>query len=323
MAKLSGLRGVYSAQWIPVAADGKVDRTALRLHLRWERSQGVAGVLALGSTGEFPFFTLDERKEIVAMLAELGEGLQLIVNVSDIRPAAAVELARSSREAGAIAVALMPPMFFPVSPADMLAYFLHVADGTELPVMLYNFPELTGKRIPLEVVAAFADRAAMAGIKQSGAEFEYHRELIALGREKGFAVMSGADTRLPEAFEMGATGCIGGLVNIVPDLMVGIYRAIQEGRPEDATTAAARMTGIGRVIDQLTFPQNVAAGLVARGFHPGVPKSILSAESIGLAARITADLGLLFQEWRLTTDAAAAWAGNSGRSDFPFTRHPT
>jgi 4-hydroxy-tetrahydrodipicolinate synthase len=111
-------------------------------------------------------------------------------------------------------------------------------------------------------------------------------------------------------------------VNIVPDLMVGIYRAIEAGRPQDATTAAARMTGIGRVIDQLTFPQNVAAGLAARGFHPGVPKSILSAESGELAARITAELGLLFQEWRLTTGAAAAWAGNSGPSVLPFSRYP-
>ena len=73
----------------------------------------------------------------------------------------------------------------------MLAYFLHVADVVDLPVMLYNFPELAGKRIELETIAAFAEQAQMIAFKQSGAEFEYHRELIALGREKGFVVMSG------------------------------------------------------------------------------------------------------------------------------------
>ncbi|MBI2497233.1 MAG: dihydrodipicolinate synthase family protein, partial [Opitutae bacterium] len=85
--------------------------------------------------------------------------------------------------------------------------------------MLYNFPELSGTRINLETVAAFAQRAGMAGIKQSGGEFAYHRDLVALGRERNFSVFSGSDTRLPEVFALGVDGCIGGLVNIVPDLM--------------------------------------------------------------------------------------------------------
>src|SRR5437763_14056073 len=110
----------------------------------------------------------------------------------------------------------------------MLAYFLHVADEVGLPVMLYNFPELTGKRIDLPTIAAFADRAPMCAIKQSGGEFAYHADLVALGREKHFAVMSGADTRLPEVFALGAAGCIGGLVNIVPELMITIDRICRQ-----------------------------------------------------------------------------------------------
>ena len=109
--------------------------------------------------------------------------------------------------------------------------------------MLYNFPELAGKRIELPTIAAFAERAPMIAIKQSGGEFEYHHELIALGREKGFVVMSGADTRLPEVFELGAAGCTGGLVNIVPELMVHIYRVCGEGEPGDATDGGGARCG--------------------------------------------------------------------------------
>lgn len=113
--------------------------------------------------------------------------------------------------------------------------------------------------------------------------------------------MSGADTRLTEAFDLGASGCIGGLVNIVPELMVHIYEACRDGRPEDAAKDAARMTELGKVIDQLTFPPNVAAGLVARGFAPGPSKSILSPHSQQLSRRITADLSELFDRWELGT----------------------
>jgi 4-hydroxy-tetrahydrodipicolinate synthase len=226
--------------------------------------------------------------------------------VSDIRPRAAIEIGRHAKALGLPAIALMPPPFFPVSQADMLAYFLHVAEAVGLPVMLYNFPELTGKRIDLPTIAAFAERAPMCAIKQSGGEFKYHPELIALGREKNFVVMSGADTRLPEVFALGAAGCIGGLVNIVPELMIAIERICRQRQPGEVAKPAAAMVEVGRIIDQLTFPLNVAAGLEARGFNPGTPKTIVSPESRGLYAKIVAELVALFRNHGLELAPAAA-----------------
>jgi 4-hydroxy-tetrahydrodipicolinate synthase len=294
-------RGIYSAQWLPTDALGRLDRASLAAHLAFERRAGIGGVLALGSTGEFPHFTLDERKAALETVAELASPLPVIVNVSDIRPRAAIDLGRHAQSLGAAAIALMPPMFFPVSPADMLAYFLHVSDAVGLPVMLYNFPELAGKRIEPATIAAFADRAPMIAIKQSGGQFDYHRDLVALGREKDFVVMSGADTRLPEAFALGATGCIGGLVNVVPDVMVRIDRVCRQGQPGDPPSAA--MEEVGRIIDRLTFPLNVAAGLEARGFDPGAPKSIVSPASRALYESIVAELAALFDRRGLARTA--------------------
>jgi 4-hydroxy-tetrahydrodipicolinate synthase len=282
-------KGVYSAQWIPTDASGRIDRSALARLIAFERGHGIHGILALGSTGEFPQFSLDERKVALELVAELAAGLPVIANVTDIRPRAAVELGKRAKALGLPAIGLMPPMFFPVSPADQLAYFLHVADLVDLPVMLYNFPELTGKRIDLKTVAAFADRAPMCAIKQSGGEFGYHRDLIALGKDKGFAVMSGADTRLAEVFGLGAAGAIGGLVNIVPDLMVRIYQACNAGCADRIADTSAQMVEVGRLVDQLTFPLNVAAGMEARGLPTGVPKMIVSPESHLLYQKIVGE----------------------------------
>ena len=295
--------GIYSAQWIPTDANGRVDRASLATHLEFERRAGISGVLALGSTGEFPFFTLDERKTALDIVAELAAPLPVIANISDIRPSDAIELGLHAKALRLRAVALMPPMFFPVSQADTLAYFLHVADVVDLPVMLYNFPELTGKRIELATIAAFAEQAQMIAFKQSGAEFEYHRDLVALGREKGFVVMSGSDTRLPEAFLLGAGGAIGGLVNIVPELMVHIDHVCRLRQQGDVTETAETMREVGRIIDQLTFPLNVAAGLEARGFNPGTPKSVVSPESRGLHKKIVVELRALFERHGLARGA--------------------
>ncbi len=299
MSSSLSLGGIYSAQWIPVDKHGHVDRVSLGAHVEFERRNGISGVLALGSTGEFPRFSVAERKNVLSIVAELASPLPVLANVSDIRPAAAIELGKFARELGLPGVALMPPVFYPLSQADLLAYFLHVADGIGLPVMLYNFPELAGNRIDLKTVAAFAERAPLLGIKQSGGEFAYHRDLIALGREKRFAVMSGADTRLTEVLGLGAAGCIGGLVNIVPDLMVSLVRAHQGTSGSDPAETGRRLIEVGQIIDRLTFPLNVGAGLEARGFNPGPPKAIVSAESMQIYREIVHELRARFDAWNL------------------------
>ena len=298
--------GVFAALWIPTDKEGRLLRGALAAHLAWLRSCGVQGVLALGSTGEFPRFDLEQRKALLSTIAELAAPMKVIANVSDLRHEVSAELARHARSLGLSGISIMPPSFYPVSQDDQLAFFLHVAEAAELPVMLYNFPELTCNRIGLETISAFADRAPMAGIKQSGAEFSYHKELIALGREKGFCVFSGADTRLAEVFGLGATGCIGGLVNMVPEYMVSIFRACHKGSSEDITLACARMREVGALVDSLTFPWNVSAGLVARGFEAGHPKSIVSSSSAKIHATIVFELRTRFEAWGLPLPKIAA-----------------
>ena len=292
-------RGVFAALWLPTDQDGNLLRDELARNLAFLKRHGVTGVLALGSTGEFPQFNLEQRKRALATVVELAAPLEVIVNVSDIRPKAVAELGRFARELGLSAIAVMPPGFFPSRQDDALAHFQHAAETSQLPTFLYNFPELTGTRINLETVAAFADTGCMAGIKQSGGEFGYHRELIALGREKGFSVFSGADTRLPEVFEMGADGCIGGLVNLAPDLMVHLYRVCREGAAGDVNPAFDQLKVIGASIDRLTFPLNVAAGMEARGLEPGVPKAIVSQSSREIYRTIVHELRAQLLDWKL------------------------
>jgi dihydrodipicolinate synthase/N-acetylneuraminate lyase len=292
-------RGILAALWLPTDADGRLLRADLERNLAFLKSHEISGVLALGSTGEFPQFEIEERKRALELVAELAAPLPVIANISDIRPRAVAELGRFAKRIGLPGVAIMTPGFFPSSQDDILAHFLHAADSSGLPTFLYNFPELTGTRVNLETVAQFADRANMAGIKQSGREFEYHRQLIALAKERKFSVFSGSDTRLPEVFGLGADGCIGGLVNIAPELMVHLYRVCREGRPGNVSPAFERLKEIGAIIDRLTFPLNVAAGMEARGLATGAPKAVVSSASQRIYQQIVAELGERFAAWNM------------------------
>ena len=291
--------GILAALTIPTDANGRLMKRALATHLSWLRAKGIHGVLALGSTGEFPRMSVEQRKAVLEAVAELAAPLPVIANISDINPSIVAELGRFARRLKLSGVAVMPPNFFPCSAADQLAFFEFAADAAQLPVMLYNFPELTCNRIGLDTIAAFADRHPMAGIKQSGGEFGYHTELIRLGKQKNFVVYSGADTRLPEVFKLGAVGCIGGLVNIVPELMVEQFNVYRKGLPGRLEPTATRMREVGAIVDRLTFTLNVTAGVEARGFEVGTPKMIVSDLSKKIYAGIITDLRKRFAEWEL------------------------
>ena len=81
--------------------------------------------------------------------------------------------------------------------------------------------------------------------------------------------------------------------------MVSIYNARETGNRRATSADAAKMKTIGRIIDRLMFPLNVAAGMEARGFDPGAPKTVVSAESARLYREIVADLRRTFKSWDL------------------------
>lgn len=291
--------GIIAALTIPVDIDGQPLRAALAFHLNWLRERGVDGVLALGSTGEFLRLDVPARKAALATIAELAEPLPVLANISDIRYQNMVELGHFARDLGLPGVAVMTPSFYPVSDADQLAFFERASAAFGGDMMLYNFPEHTGNRIALETVVAFAECAPLRGFKQSGGEFSYHEQLIPLGQEKGFSVFSSADTRLPDSLALGAAGCIGGLVNFMPEEMVAIFNIARRGASGDIETHRARLIEARQCIDRLTFPLNITAGLEARGLETGVPKTILSETSRRLYAEVVRDLQILFEKWNL------------------------
>ena len=292
-------QGIFPALWSPTDREGRVIEAELRNNLRFMIERRVHGILALGSTGEFLQLDPDQWRRLLEVTLETVASLPVMVNISDIRPKIVAERAEFAREAGAAAVTILPPYFFPVAQPDLVEFFVRAGEAAKLPLFLYNFPERTGNRIALETAAAVADRIELAGIKQSGAEFEYHKALVALGRERDFVVMTGSDTRLEEAMSLGVAGCVSGLSNAVPELTVEIYNAVKQGDRERASDATQRMQAIGKLVDRIEFPFNIAAIIEARGLTTGHPKTVVSASTHGRYQNLIEEFRTLFREWNL------------------------
>lgn len=291
--------GLLAALWIPTDEQSLLLRPALGRHLDWLKARGLHGILALGSTGEFARMNLDQRETVLAAVVELAAPLPVIANISSLRLEDVVDLGQAAKSLGAVGVALMPPGFFPLAQEDILEFFLRAADRIDLPFYLYNYPEVTGNRIGLDVISEFADRAPMVGIKQSGAELAYHDDLIALGREKNFSVFTAADPLLARYLDKGAAGCLGGLANFLPEAMLEVFTACRAGHSETAAEASARLARVGDILSPLLLPMNARAGMEARGFETGALKTVVSAQTTARYQTIVQNLRHAFAEWQL------------------------
>lgn len=268
--------GLFPALWTPTDADGHVRRAELADQVRFLRAAGADGVMALGSTGEFVQLDVPERLEVLRAVAETAPGWPLIANCSDTSPRRMLAMAAGARAGGATAIALLPPWYFASAGADVAEFMIRGAEAAGLPLMVYNFPERTGHRLSLETIARVCDRAPVIGLKQSGAEFSYHRELAALARERNFVLITGADSRIAEAFELGARGVVSGLANAIPEFVVETMRAARTGGVPAAAVGTARIAEFAAELRGLEFPLDVAAAMQGRGRPTGELKQIIS-----------------------------------------------
>jgi dihydrodipicolinate synthase/N-acetylneuraminate lyase len=275
LSTMHTLSGVFCALWTPTDRHGGVLWPALERNLQFVVDSGIHGFMALGSTAEFPHLSITQRKEILARIVRTQ--LPVIANVSDVSHRAAIDLALHAKQVGAVAIALLPPWFFPASQADLADFFISVARTSGMPLALYNFPEVSGKKIELETIKRVAGEVRVLAVKHSGADFNYHHDLLRLGQECSFSVLTGWDTRLAECLKMGCAGTVSGLSNAVPDILVRLYGKVQ--KKENAPDETALMSELAERMAQVEFPYNVKAAIAARGFETGEPKNPVSSET--------------------------------------------
>lgn len=272
-------QGIWVALWTPTDEKESLLEEPIRQHLDFLIDSGVTGIVVGGSTGQFPYLTVNTRKHLLQLVRQRVGDHRVMVNISAQRPADVANLATDTSQTDVSAVMLLPPSFYAFSQHDIAHYLTHMAAIAKRPLMLYNFPECVRNNIELDTIKEVSHHVNLVGIKHSGANFDYHIPLIALGRDLGFEVITGADSRLAEALSLGVVGSIGALSNAIPELMVKLHQSFQQGDDVAVDQTTNQITNVHQLMNQLLFPINTAALMKARGFNPGTTKEILSPET--------------------------------------------
>ncbi|MEO7141977.1 MAG: dihydrodipicolinate synthase family protein [Bryobacteraceae bacterium] len=228
------LRGIIPPLATPLLDRDTVDRPALESLIENMIAAGVAGLFALGTTGEAPGLSYRLRAEILDHVCSIAAGrVPVLVSITDTSAVESLNFARLAVKAGASGLVLAPPYYFTMSQSELLSYLKRLAPELPLPVYLYNIPSLTKTQYAAATVRAAADLDNVYGVKDSSGDMQYFAELLrALADRPDFAVLCGPEELLAAAIAMGAHGGIAGGSNLSPELYVSLYRAAVSGDAE-------------------------------------------------------------------------------------------
>jgi 4-hydroxy-2-oxoglutarate aldolase len=295
------LRGVMLPFTTTFDDDGGVDVRALRSNVeRWNKT-GVAGYVALGSTGERVH--LGEReylKVIEAGRACVPEQMAYVVGAGQQSTQATIEEVRGVAAAGADAALVITPHFYRAEMTHhaLVNHYLAVADASPVPLLLYSVPSFTNVSLAPETIARLSEHENIIGVKDSSGDILNLAETVSLVPES-FAVLTGNGRALYPALCVGAKGAILAIGCIAPRLSVAIYEAFQAGEHGRAREMQQQLTRLTRAISGRYGISGLKAALDMLGYEGGrvrAPLQDAGDEARREIADILKETGLLTVE---------------------------
>ena len=251
----------------PLKSDGSVDGAAIIRLVEYVLGGGVSGLLPLGSTGETAALDEPSRRQILRAVIQAAAGrVPVICGVAQSTLASVRAEVQAAADAGADAVLVAPPFYYPMSQPAVLDFYRRVAEGARLPLLVYNIPQFTKVVAEPATVATLALEGVIAGIKDSSRDFEYFEGVCVATRDvPAFRVFTGSDTMLLASLVMGGTGTICGAGNVAPHWVVSIYEHFKAGDLQAARSSQERLYPLVAALREGIFPLAIKAALHALG----------------------------------------------------------
>jgi 4-hydroxy-tetrahydrodipicolinate synthase len=255
--------GIVPPLITPLCGRDTLDIAALERQLERVIAGGVAGVFALGTSGEAPSLSLRLREEVVRETCRIvGERVPVLVGVTDTCLAHSLTLARAAADHGAQAVVMTSPFYFPLAQAELETLARTLAAESPLPVVLYNIPQFARNGFAADTIRRLLDEPRIVGLKDSSGDLAYFRDLCALARARpDWTVLMGPEALLAEAIAAGGHGGVNGGALIWPEVFVELCRAARSGEQARVAVLQTQVVKLGRIYHASDHPAAVFKAL--------------------------------------------------------------
>ena len=193
---------------------------------------GVDGIVVLGSTGEFPHLTMDQKKSLAKAAAEtIGNRCRLILGIGASCLAETVEFAKYAEGLGIREVMVVSPYYFELSQTMIEAYYGELAKKISQDIIIYNFPGRTPHNIAAETIYRLASKYPnIIGVKDTVDSVTHTRQIIRKLRPEfpDFQIYCGTDEHFSFNVMSGGNGNIGGISNFAPEVGAAMVQALKD-----------------------------------------------------------------------------------------------
>ena len=199
---------VVTAMVTPFTEDGTLDLDAAAELARWLADHGSDGLVVSGTTGEGPVLTDDEKVDLWRAVAQ-AVTIPIVAGTGSNDTAHSVELTRRAEECGVAGALVVTPYYNRPSQSGLEAHFRAVAGSSELPVLIYDIPVRTGRKVSHDVLVRLAREVPqVVGVKDAAGDVAGTARLVAAAPDS-FEVYSGDDGLTLPLLSVGAVGVIG------------------------------------------------------------------------------------------------------------------
>ncbi|HEY4202146.1 MAG TPA: 4-hydroxy-tetrahydrodipicolinate synthase [Devosiaceae bacterium] len=223
------LRGSITALITPFA-DGAVDEKAFSAFVDWQITEGIHGLVPMGTTGENPAVTHDEHRRVIEICVDVAnKRVPVVAGAGSNSTAEAVALTQFSEKIGADAILSVVPYYNKPNQEGLFQHFSAVAKATSLPVVLYSVPGRTVVDLTVDTIARLREaHDNIVAVKDATSDMaRVTAQRAKLGND--FILLSGEDISALGFNAHGGHGCISVTANVAPKLTAQFQNACQQG----------------------------------------------------------------------------------------------
>src|SRR5438067_7560092 len=258
-------RGTFTALVTPFR-NGDVDLAAFEKSIESQIVAGISGVVAVGTTGESPTLTHEEKEKVIQCTMKITNGhCKVLAGAGTNSTRDSIEATKFAEKAGVDGALLVAPYYNKPSQEGMFRHFKAVADATKLPVMLYNIPGRCVVDIAADTVVRLAQSCrSIVSIKEASGSVDRVAELRRR-LPKEFTILSGDDGLTLPFMSVGAAGVVSVASNLFPAELCSLVRACESGDFKSAENLHRKMGAIFKDLFVEPNPVPVKTALAWRG----------------------------------------------------------
>lgn len=254
-------KGIIAYPITPFDKEEKVDIVLFKKLVERLVAAGSHAIAPLGSTGVLPYLS-DEEKEAVteATIDQVSGRVPTLVGVSNLTTEKTIYHARFAEKAGAAAVMIIPMSYWKLSDDEIFRHYDAVASKISIPIMAYNNPATSGVDMSTGLLKRLLEIPNVTMIKESTGDIQrMHTLKKELGKEVAF--YNGSNPLALAAFAAGADGWCTAATNLIPELNIMLYDAVQANDWEKARQLFYKQLDVLKFIVAKGLPRAVKAGL--------------------------------------------------------------